>query len=78
MRHAFFSAATAVAAALALGIHFSGPHDPVGFLTIMVGYPGFAVLSASDLENREAEVVFTVVNWLFYFVGLGPAARESS
>ena len=67
MRHALsIVAATAVAVGLAVGIHSFGAHDSSGFLTVILGYPGIAVISATELENRDAEVLFTVVNWLFY------------
>ena len=39
----------------------------MGFSAIVIGYPGFAVITATDLENKEAEVLFTAVNWVFYF-----------
>ncbi len=39
----------------------------MGFSAIVIGHPGFAVITASDLENKEAEFLFTAVNWVFYF-----------
>ena len=39
----------------------------MGFSAIVIGYPGFAVITASDLENKEAEGLFTAVSWVFYF-----------
>jgi hypothetical protein len=56
MRHALsIVAATAVAVGLAVGIHSFGAHDSSGFLTVILGYPGIAVISATELENRDAE-----------------------
>ena len=68
MRHAIaIVLAAAIALSLTAAIRFYGAHDMMGFSAIVIGYPGFAVITATDLEDREAEVLFTVVNWVFYF-----------
>jgi hypothetical protein len=39
-------------------------HDTQGFLAAIAGYPG---LLANGDYTRLNEVLFTVVNWTFYF-----------
>jgi len=68
VRHAIaIVLAAAIALSLAAAIRFYGAHDMLGFSALVIGYPGFAVITATDLENKEAEVLFTAVNWVFYF-----------
>jgi hypothetical protein len=57
--------AVVIAAALTGLTHFYGAHDLLGFFVVVVGYPG---LLASERNNRFNDVLFTVVNWLFYFL----------
>jgi hypothetical protein len=59
------SLAALIAAIITVSIHVWGAHDIQGFLAAVAGYPG---LLANGDYTRLNEVLFTVVNWLFYFV----------
>jgi hypothetical protein len=61
------SLAAAIAAAITITIHFYGAHDIQGFVAAVAGYPG---LLANGDHVRLNEVLFTVVNWLFYFFAI--------
>ena len=59
------SLAALVAAAITISLHRFGAHDIEGFITAVAGYPG---LLANGEYQRLNEVLFTAVNWLFYFL----------
>ena len=66
MKHvALGSLAALVAAAITISLHFFGAHDIEGFIGMVAGYPG---LLANGEYTRLNEVLFTAVNWLFYFL----------
>ncbi len=59
------SLAALIAAAITVSLHFYGAHDLQGFFAAVAGYPG---LLANGHYVQLNEVLFTVVNWLFYFL----------
>jgi hypothetical protein len=59
------SLAALIAAAITVLLHFYGAHDLLGFLAAVAGFPG---LLANGHYVQLNEVLFTVVNWLFYFL----------
>jgi hypothetical protein len=66
MRHiALGSLAALVAAAITISLHFFGAHDIEGFVAAIAGYPG---LLANGEYTRLNWVLFTAVNFLFYFL----------
>jgi hypothetical protein len=66
MRHiALGGLAALVAAAITISLHFFGAHDIEGFIAAVAGYPG---LLANGEYTSLNEVLFTAVNWLFYFL----------
>lgn len=66
MKHiAFGGVAALIAAAITGLLHFYGAHDIQGFFAAVAGYLG---LLASEAGGPLNEVLFTAVNWLFYFV----------
>ena len=66
MKHvAFGGFAALIAAVITVSLHFYGAHDLQGFFAAVAGYPG---LLASGVDAPLNEALFTVVNWLFYFV----------
>ena len=66
MKHIAFGGIAALIAAVLTGLlHFYGAHDIQGFLAAVAGYPG---LLASGEDGPVNVVIFTAVNWLFYFV----------
>jgi len=65
MKHvALGSLAALIAATITISLHVSGVHDMGGFFAIVAGYPG---LLANGEYTRLNEMLFTAVNWLFYF-----------
>ena len=64
---AFAGIAAFIATVITASLHFYGSHDIQGFFAAVAGYPG---LLASGADKPLNEAVFTVVNWLFYFVVL--------
>lgn len=66
MKHiALGGLAALIAAVITVSLRFYGAHDIQGFFAAVAGYPG---LLAGGLNGPVDEVIFTVVNWLFYFV----------
>ena len=66
MRHVILGILAAlISAAITVSIHVWGAHDMQGLLAAVAGYPG---LLANGDYVRLNLVLFTVVNWLFYFV----------
>lgn len=66
MKHIAFGSIAALVAALITGsLHFYGAHDIQGFFAAIAGYPG---LLANGTDEPLHEVLFTAVNWLFYFL----------
>jgi hypothetical protein len=59
------SLAALIAAAITVSLHFYGAHDLQGFFVAVAGFPG---LLANGHYVQLNEVLFTVVNWLFYFL----------
>jgi hypothetical protein len=59
------SLAALVAAAITVSLHFYGAHDLQGFFAAAAGYPGLVANGHYDQLN---EVLFTAVNWVFYFL----------
>jgi hypothetical protein len=59
------SLAALVAAAITVSLHFYGAHDLPGLFTAFAGFPG---LVANGHYVQLNEAVFTVVNWVFYFL----------
>ena len=57
--------AALVAAAITISLHFFGAHDIEGLTAAVAGYPG---LLANGEYTPLNEVLFTAVNWLFYFL----------
>jgi len=57
--------AALVAGVVTISLHFYGVHDMQGFLAVIAGYPG---LLANVDYTRLNETLFTVVNFLFYFL----------
>jgi hypothetical protein len=65
MKHITLGAVAAlIAAIITISLHVWGAHDMQGFLAAIAGYPG---LLANGDYTRLNEVLFTVVNWAFYF-----------
>jgi hypothetical protein len=56
--------AALIAATITISIHVWGAHDMQGVLAAIAGYPG---LLANGDYTRLNEVLFTLVNWSFYF-----------
>jgi hypothetical protein len=72
MKHIVLGVLSAVlAAAITISLRFYGAHDIQGFIAVVVGYPG---LLANGEYTRLNEILFTAVNWLFYFVLFETAA----
>jgi len=66
MKHILLgSLAALVATAITVSLHFYGAHDLQGVLAVIAGYPG---LLANGNYVRLNELLFTLVNWLFYFL----------
>jgi hypothetical protein len=66
MKHVLLaSLAALIAAPITISLHFYGAHDIQGFFAIVAGYPG---LLANGEYTRLNWVLFTGVNWLFYFL----------
>ena len=59
------SLAALIAAAITVSLHFYGAHDLQGFFAAVAGFPG---LLANGHYVQLNELLFTVVNWLFYFL----------
>jgi hypothetical protein len=59
------SLAALIAAAITVSLHFYGAHDLQGFVAAVAGYPG---LLANGHYVQLNEMIFTSVNWLFYFL----------
>jgi hypothetical protein len=65
MKHVTLGVVAAViAATITMSIHVWGAHDLGGFLAAVAGYPG---LLANGDYARLNEMLFTGVNWVFYF-----------
>jgi|SRR5882762_4916412 len=56
--------AALIAGALAVLLHFYGAHDIQGLFLAMAAFPG--VLASSHVVEPN-EVLFTFINWIFYF-----------
>lgn len=66
MKHiALGSLAALVASAITISLRFFGAHDIEGFILVVAGYPGLLANGESIPVNQ---VLFTTVNWLFYFL----------
>jgi hypothetical protein len=66
MKHvALGSLAAVIAGAITVALHFYGAHDLQGFFAAVAGYPG---LLANGEHTPLNEPLFTIVNWLFYYV----------
>jgi len=59
------SLAALIAAAITVSLRFYGAHDLQGLFAAVAGFPG---LLANGHYVQLNEVLFTVVNWLFYFL----------
>jgi hypothetical protein len=71
MKHiALGSLAALVAAATTISLHFFGAHDIEGFIAAVAGYPGLLANGEFTRLNEMwlNQVLFTAVNWLFYFL----------
>ncbi len=66
MKHFVFGGIAALIAGVitTCGYYF-GAHDAEGVYVILSGYPG--LLATAALKNGNV-ALFTVVNWLFYFL----------
>ena len=66
MKHVVLgSIAALIAAAITVSLHYYSAHDLAGFFAAVAGFPG---LLANDHYVQLNEVLFTTVNWLFYFL----------
>ena len=57
--------AAAIAGAITVSLHFFGAHDLLGAFATFAGFPGAFV---STLSTQSNEILFTAVNWYFYFL----------
>jgi hypothetical protein len=72
------SLAALIAAAITVSLRFYGAHDLQGFVAAVAGYPG---LLANGHYVQLNEMIFTAVNWLFYFLifeGIAALKRKFS
>jgi hypothetical protein len=72
------SLAAAIVGAITVSLHFYGAHDLQGYVAMCAGYPG--LLANGDYVQLNW-VLFTVVNWLFYFLlfeGIATLKRKFS
>jgi hypothetical protein len=66
MKHVAFAGMAALGAAFfAVSLHYYGAHDIGGFFAAVAGCPGLLV---SGIDRPINPMVFTAVNWLFYFI----------
>jgi hypothetical protein len=66
MKHIFLgSLAALITMGITVSLHFYGVHDLQGATAMIAGYPG---LLANINRVRINEMLFTGVNWLFYFL----------
>jgi hypothetical protein len=60
--------AAVISGTITIAIHVWGAHDMQGFLVAIAGFPGLlANGSYTRLNDVLNDVLFTVVNWGFYF-----------
>jgi hypothetical protein len=79
MKHILLgSVAALIATAITVSLHFYGAHDLQGLAAAIARYPG---LLANGNYVRLNELLFTVVNWLFYLLileGIAALRRKLS
>jgi hypothetical protein len=56
--------AALIAGTITVLLHFYGAHDVQGFFLAIAGFPGVLASSHSVEPN---DVLFTFINWIFYF-----------
>lgn len=56
--------ASLIAGAITVLLHFYGAHDVQGLFLAIAGFPG-VIASSHSVEPND--VLFTFINWIFYF-----------